>query len=177
LQKNWLCAANSSSAWHTGLSGGAPDSVRCARLVLDELAALGIRRRRMAKNHQTVRWYTVLSGESSATNSSPSGKASGRRGYNSPDCPVVHRTVRQCQRSSAPTVGRAICGRRVTAPTVSWVHRTVQCTPDSVRCAIWLKGATVGSARFGRKSCTEQATVVVRWRTGLSSAPLDTRQG
>jgi hypothetical protein len=24
---------NSSSAWHTGLSGGAPDSVRCARLV------------------------------------------------------------------------------------------------------------------------------------------------
>jgi hypothetical protein len=24
---------NSSSAWHTGLSGGVPDSVRCARLV------------------------------------------------------------------------------------------------------------------------------------------------
>jgi hypothetical protein len=24
---------NSSSAWHTGLSGGAPNSVRCARLV------------------------------------------------------------------------------------------------------------------------------------------------
>jgi hypothetical protein len=32
-EKTWLCAANSSSAWHTGLSGGAPDSVRCARLV------------------------------------------------------------------------------------------------------------------------------------------------
>jgi hypothetical protein len=25
------------SVWHTGLSGGAPDSVRCARLVRDEL--------------------------------------------------------------------------------------------------------------------------------------------
>jgi hypothetical protein len=32
-EKTWLCAANSSSAWHTGLSGGAPNSVRCARLV------------------------------------------------------------------------------------------------------------------------------------------------
>jgi hypothetical protein len=32
-QKTWLCAANSSSAWHTGLSSGAPDTVRCARLV------------------------------------------------------------------------------------------------------------------------------------------------
>jgi hypothetical protein len=63
LQKNWLCAANSSSAWHTGLSGGAPDSVRCARLVLGELAALGIRRRRTAKNYRTVRWFTGLSGE------------------------------------------------------------------------------------------------------------------
>src|SRR5688572_21197451 len=30
-----------SSVWHTGLSGGAPDSVRCARLNSGELAALG----------------------------------------------------------------------------------------------------------------------------------------
>jgi hypothetical protein len=30
-----------STVWHTGLSGGAPDSVRCARLVSDELATLG----------------------------------------------------------------------------------------------------------------------------------------
>jgi hypothetical protein len=79
---------------HTGLSGGAPDSVRCARLVSGENAALGIRRRRTAKNHWTVRWCTGLSGESSTTNSSLSRKASGRRGYNSPDCPVVHRSVR-----------------------------------------------------------------------------------
>jgi hypothetical protein len=68
---------NFSSVWHTGLSGGAPDSVRCARLVPGELAALGIRRRRTAKNHRTVRWCTGLSGESSAANSLLSGKASG----------------------------------------------------------------------------------------------------
>jgi hypothetical protein len=30
-----------SSVWHTGLSGGALDSVRCARLVRGELIALG----------------------------------------------------------------------------------------------------------------------------------------
>jgi hypothetical protein len=39
----WLgCVqSKSSSVWHTGLSGGAPDSVRCARLDSGEKAALG----------------------------------------------------------------------------------------------------------------------------------------
>jgi hypothetical protein len=46
---------NFSSVWQTGLSSGAPDSVRCARLVRGELATLGIRRRRTAKIHRTVR--------------------------------------------------------------------------------------------------------------------------
>jgi hypothetical protein len=46
---------NFTSVWHTGLSGGAPDSVQCARLVRGELAALGIRRRRTAISHRTVR--------------------------------------------------------------------------------------------------------------------------
>jgi hypothetical protein len=32
---------NFSSVWHTGLSGGALDSVRCARLVSGEKPALG----------------------------------------------------------------------------------------------------------------------------------------
>jgi hypothetical protein len=31
----------SARAWHTGLSGGAPDSVRCPRLADEESAALG----------------------------------------------------------------------------------------------------------------------------------------
>jgi hypothetical protein len=46
---------NFSSVWHTGLSGGAPDSVQCARLILGELSALKIQRRRTAKNHRTIR--------------------------------------------------------------------------------------------------------------------------
>jgi hypothetical protein len=54
---------NFSSVWHTGLSGGAPDTVRCARLVSEESVALGNRRWRTAKNHRTVRWCTRLSGE------------------------------------------------------------------------------------------------------------------
>jgi hypothetical protein len=53
-------------AWHTGLSGGAPDSVRCPRLLDSELAALENRSGDMAKIHRTVRWCTGLSGESSA---------------------------------------------------------------------------------------------------------------
>jgi hypothetical protein len=51
-----------SLVWHTGLSGGAPDSVWCDRMVSGEKAALG--------------------------------KSLAAYGYNSPDYPVVHRTVR-----------------------------------------------------------------------------------
>jgi hypothetical protein len=47
----------------TGLSGGAPDSVRCARLALVKRPLSGIRRRRTAIIHRTVRWCTGLSGE------------------------------------------------------------------------------------------------------------------
>jgi hypothetical protein len=46
---------NFSSVWHTELSGGVPDSVRCAGLVSDESAAFGNRRQRTAKTHRTVR--------------------------------------------------------------------------------------------------------------------------
>jgi hypothetical protein len=50
-------------ARHTGLSGGAPDSVWCARLAGGEPAALGKTRRRTTIIHRTVRWCTGLSGE------------------------------------------------------------------------------------------------------------------
>jgi hypothetical protein len=39
----------------TGLSGGAPDSVRCARLALVKRPLSGIRRRRTTKIHRTDR--------------------------------------------------------------------------------------------------------------------------
>jgi hypothetical protein len=127
-----------------------------------EKAALGTRRRRTTIIHRTVRWCTGLSGESSATNSSPSGKAKVRRGYNSPDCPVS-------QRSPAPTVGRAIFAQHVDCSNGRLVHRTV-------RCANQPRGAMVGYTIFGRRSCTGPFTGPVRWRTRLSGAPLDRRQ-
>jgi hypothetical protein len=79
----------SAQAWHTGLSGGAPDSVWCARLVNGEVADLGNRWSCTGIIHRTVRWSTGLSGESSATNSPLSGNGKG-------DVAIIHRTVRWC---------------------------------------------------------------------------------
>jgi hypothetical protein len=56
----------------TGLSGGAPDSVRCVRLALVNWLLSGLRQWRTAINHQTVRWCTGLSGEPTV------GRANGR---------------------------------------------------------------------------------------------------
>jgi hypothetical protein len=151
-------------------SGQVHRTVRCARLVSGENAALGIRRRRTTIIHRTVRWCTRLSGESSAANSSSSRKAKGRCGYNSLDCPVS-------QRSPAPTVGRAIFARHVDCSNGQLVHRTVRCAPDSIRYANQPRGATVGYAKFGRRSRTGPSTGLVRWRTELTGAPLDRRQG
>jgi hypothetical protein len=93
------------TVWHTGLSGGAPDNVRCARLVFGELATLG--------------------------------KTSAAYGYNSPDCPVVHRTVRGAndrQRNGRPPNPRATrCSlqRSAGGTGLSGVHRTVSGAPTS----------------------------------------------
>jgi hypothetical protein len=135
LQKTWQCAAKFQFGlahrtvwWCTGQCPVRHAGPR-------ELAALGIRRGRTAIIHRTVRWCTRLSGESSAANLSLSGKASGRRGYNSPDCPVS-------QQSLASTVGREIYGRRVAAPTVD--KGTGQCpvrqrarSCNDQLCSIW----------------------------------------
>jgi hypothetical protein len=142
-----VCSQTATLVRSTGLSGGAPDSVWCARLVSGENTALRIRRRRTAIFHRTVQWCTRLSGESFAANSSPSGKAKRRCGYNSPDCPVS-------QRSPAPTVGRAIFARHVDCSNGRLVHQTVRYAPDSVRCANQPMGATVGYAKSGRRSRT-----------------------
>jgi hypothetical protein len=52
-----------SSVWHTGLSGGAPDSVWCARLNSGEQATLGKVWWRTTIIHRTVQWCTGLSGD------------------------------------------------------------------------------------------------------------------
>jgi hypothetical protein len=59
------------------------------------------------------------------------------------------------QRSTAPTVGRAIRARCVAAPTVGRGHRTVRCAPDSVRCANGSNSTTVGCAILGRQSAPD----------------------
>jgi hypothetical protein len=62
---------------------GAPSEPMVNRLFSSDAAII----------HQTVRWCTGLSGESSAANLSLSEKEKGDM-TNSPDRPVVHRTVR-----------------------------------------------------------------------------------
>jgi hypothetical protein len=80
--------------WCTGLSGGAPDSVRCARLNFGEQAALEKIWRRTTIIHRTVRWCIGLSGEPTAASATVGrairgrrvARANGRQG--APDCPV-----------------------------------------------------------------------------------------
>jgi hypothetical protein len=85
----------------TGLFDGAPDSVRCARLALANWLLSGLRRRRTAINHRTVRWCTELSGEPTddRTNGRPwnpratRGRANGQKG--APNC-LVHQRLGIC---------------------------------------------------------------------------------
>jgi hypothetical protein len=89
-----LSSQDSAQSGCTGLSGGAPDSVRCAGLALVKRPLSGIERRRTAINHRTVRWCTGLSGEPTVgwANGRPRnprvmrGRANGLMG--APDCPV-----------------------------------------------------------------------------------------
>jgi hypothetical protein len=79
---------------HRTVSGGAPDSVRCARLNSGEQATHGKSRRRTTIIHRTVWWCTGLSGEPTIgwANGRPRnprvtrGRANGQMG--APDCLV-----------------------------------------------------------------------------------------
>jgi hypothetical protein len=153
---------------HRTVSSGAPDSVRCARLVLVNRPLSGL--------DGGVRLYiTGLSGGApDCPVSHPRRSRRSREMFNgvrlkftglsgdAPDCPVI-------QRSTVPTVGRAIRARRVGAPTVGRGHRFVRCAPNSVRCVNCHEFATVGCSRKGRRSHTGQLQ-------GLSGAPPDRRQ-
>jgi hypothetical protein len=97
-----------------------------------ELAALGIRRRRTAKNHRTVRWCTRLSGEPTvaSANGRPRnlratrGSSNGRQGATG-QCPVRQR-ARSCNSRLCP-IWKEIAHRTgyCSCPVV---HRTVRCT-------------------------------------------------
>jgi hypothetical protein len=61
--KGGFVQSKSAQSGCTGLFGGAPYSVRCARLTQANLLLSGNRWRRTTINHRTVRWCTGLSGE------------------------------------------------------------------------------------------------------------------
>jgi hypothetical protein len=165
LEKRWLCSAKVYSVWvHRTVSGGAPDSVRCARLALANLMLSGVRRRCTAINHRTVRWCTGLSGEPFTGELVALGKPSTAYGYNSPDCPVCtglsgEPTVsRGNDRSRIPRVTRGRANGHIGAPDCPLCTR--QC-PVRQRLSI-----SNGRLRQTRKQI----------RTGLSGAPGDRRQ-
>jgi hypothetical protein len=118
----------------TGLSGGAPDSVRCARLTQANLPLSGNRRRRTAKIHRTVRWCTGLSGEPtvSRANGRPQNPRATRgkcqRSNGAPDCPVcigqcpVHQRLQDCN-GRLRQIRKEICTEQCPV-----VHRTVRCS-------------------------------------------------
>jgi hypothetical protein len=122
-----------SSIWHTGLSGGAPDNVRCARLNSGEKATLGKMWRRTAIIHRTVRWCTGLSGEPTAASATVGHVIRGRRVARSngrlgaPDCPV-RQPARSCN-------GRLLQKRkeivhRTRTVVVRWCTRLSGAPPD-----------------------------------------------
>jgi hypothetical protein len=82
--------------------------------------------------------------------------------YNSPDCPVVHRTVQWANGHQRQQSATRSAGDAWPTTTVGWAHCTVRCAPDSVRCANWPRGPTVGCARKGRRSRTGQ----LKWLSG-----------
>jgi hypothetical protein len=100
--------------------------------------------------------------------------------YNSPDCPVAHRTVRCAseatatsrQRSSAEGIKCATVRARVRAET-GGASDTEQClsgaSPD---CPVPQK-TEAPTVRIQRSSDVAGAPYSVRWRTGLSGAPCD----
>jgi hypothetical protein len=110
LKKLAVYSQKTAQSGCTGLSGGAPDSVRCARLATVNWLLSRFRRRHTAINHRTVRSCTGLSGEPTVglakcrlrNPRATRGRANSQKG--APDCPVctglsgVHRTV-----SGAPT--------------------------------------------------------------------------
>jgi hypothetical protein len=123
---------------HTGLSGGAPNSVRCARLADGEPTALGKKQRRTNIIHRTVRWCIGLSDET--TVASANGRPRNPRAMRGPQqrsvghtgLSGVHRTVSgapidpENQQSDAPEKeGDRALDSYSDCPVV---HRTVRCT-------------------------------------------------
>jgi hypothetical protein len=130
-KSNWKCLGSSSQdsaqSRSTGLSGGAPDSVRCARLACAKWPLSGIYRRRTAIIHRTVRCAPDC--PVSQRSAGPTvGRGIRARHVAEPTVGRGHRTVR-CANGSLAANGRLRRLRKeIGHRTVSGVHRTVRCT-------------------------------------------------
>jgi hypothetical protein len=134
-----------SSVWHTGLSGGAPDSVRCARLASGEQATLEKNRRRTAIIHWTVQWCTGLSGEPTVASATVGrairgrrvARANGRQG--APDYPVCTGQCPVCQLARRCNghlrQNRKEIGTELSTVTVRWCTGLSGAPPD--RRQVW----------------------------------------
>ena len=129
-KSNWKCLGSSSQdsaeSGSTGLSGGAPDSVRCARLARAKWPLSGIRRRRTAKIHRTVRCAPDC--PVSQRSAGPTvGRAICAGHVAEPTARRGHRTVRCANGSQAANGRLRHFWKEIGHRTVSGVHRTVRC--------------------------------------------------
>jgi hypothetical protein len=130
LEMSWLGQPRLCSVWvHRTVSGGAPDSVRCARLDRAKWPLSGIHRRRTTIIHRTVRCapdcpVSQRSAAQSARDTWPSQRLEGGTGLSG-----VHRTCPVRQRLPNPQRSASLFKEGNRAPD------SVRCAPDSVRCA------------------------------------------
>jgi hypothetical protein len=112
---------------------GAPDSVRCARLTLTNWLLSGLRRRRTAINHRTVRWCTGLSGEPTVdrANGWPHNpratRGKSQRSEGAPDCPVCTGQCSVRQRLGICNGRLRQIRKEIRTGQCPVVHRTVRC--------------------------------------------------
>jgi hypothetical protein len=166
LEKSWLCTANCCSVWVHRTVSGAPDKSKVNRPLSG---------RRTAIIHQTVRWCTGLSGESSAAKSSLSGKVQWRMAK-------IHWTVRWCTGlSGEPTVATATVGRTIRGWRVARANGRLgapDCPVCTGQCPVRQTARSCNGrlCQIRKEIRTGHAIVAVRWCTGLSGAPPDRRQ-
>jgi hypothetical protein len=108
-------------ARHTGLSDGAPDSVRCARLAGDEPAALKKTQRRTAIIHRTVRWASGRQRQRSAAQSASNAWPAATVGWAHRTVQCAPDSVRCANRPWGPMVGCTRYGRRSRIGQLQWL--------------------------------------------------------
>jgi hypothetical protein len=95
--------------------------------------------------------------------------------YNSPDCTVCHRTVRWASGATAPCAPTVVSSEGTMMNSAAQKvrgHRTVRCS----KMTRLLNGQLLRTLTVALPVArTEQCTVTVRWRTGLSGAPIASR--